>query len=103
MPNPIPSQKLQLSDVPNCFRDWSDVIEFAATFRPQDEIPDGNGIRGLTDIIESSGILDIRTALFTEWRRYNHFGYGPEDQVLSDAKRAIELLRTKLKSEQGAP
>lgn len=102
LPNPIPSQAIQLSDVPERFKSWSDVVEFAATFRPQDEMPEGSRVRGLADITESSKISDIRAALFAEWRRYNHFGYGPEDQVFNKAKRAIELLRRKIKSEQGS-
>jgi hypothetical protein len=96
LPNPITSKDMSISDVPVDIEDWSDIVEFAATFRPQDEIPDGSKIRGLSDITESSEISDIRAALFVEWRRYNHFGYAPENNVFTEAKRAIELLRNKL-------
>ncbi len=87
---------MRISDIPIDIGDWSAIVEFAATYRPQDEIPDGSKIRGLSDITESSEISDIRAALFAEWRRYNHFGYEPADHVFTKAKRAIELLRNKL-------
>jgi hypothetical protein len=34
-PVPILSEALRASDIPASFKDWHDIIEFAATFRPQ--------------------------------------------------------------------
>lgn len=96
---PILSKDLCLADIPVRLKTWNDIIEFAATFRPQDGLAD-HKVRGLVDITEASSIDAIRAALYCEYRRYNHFGYDPEDHVINDAKRAVELLRSKLGREQ---
>jgi len=87
---------MKTTDIPGTFKDWSSVIEFAATFSYKTEIPDGYPNRGLIDVSESSSVRDIRAALFLEYRRYNHFGRYPEETVFQDALHAIEILRHKV-------
>ncbi len=87
---------MKSTDIPDTFKDWSSVIEFAATFSYAAEIPDGYPNRGLVDVSERSSIRDIRAALLLEYRRYNHFGHYPEETVFQDALHAIEILRHKV-------
>ncbi|WP_157772444.1 hypothetical protein [Lacunisphaera limnophila] len=86
---------MSAADIPVRFKDWSAIIQFAATFYPQVEIPAGSKIRGIADITPGSSILDIRAALFFEYRRYNHFGFLPPEDVQKQCLEGIELLRSK--------
>jgi hypothetical protein len=93
-PAPILSEALHASDIPASFKDWSDIIEFAATFHPQ--LEDAITSQGIDDIVPTSTVVEIRAALFLEYRRYNHFGYPPEQKIFEDAIKVIDLLRTKV-------
>jgi hypothetical protein len=95
LPEPILSADLKAEQIP-VIRDWTDVIEFAGTFRPAVEFPAGSSIRGLSDIGDESDIAEIRAALFVEYRRYNHFGYRPPADVLDEARAAVERIRRQL-------
>jgi len=95
LPTPIPSAELKLAHIPE-IRDWTDLIEFAATFRPTAEFPDGCGIHGLSDLREDSSVAEIRAALFVEYRRYNHFGHRPPAEVLEQARAAVQRIRERL-------
>ena len=95
LPSPIPSTELKLEHIPE-IRDWTDVIEFAATFRPASEFPDGCSVRGLSDLRADSSVAEIRAALFVEYRRYNHFGHRPPADVLEEARAAVQRIRERL-------
>jgi hypothetical protein len=96
LPAPILSEALRASDIPASFKDWSDIIEFAATFRPQLESNNYLASQGIIDIVPTSTVVEIRAALFLEYRRYNHFGYRPEQKIFEDTVKVIDLLRTKV-------
>ena len=95
LPSPISSAELKLGHIPE-IRDWTDVIEFAATFRLASEFPDGCSILGLSDLREDSSVAEIRAALFIEYRRYNHFGHRPPAEVLEEARAAVQRIRERL-------
>ncbi len=100
MPEPILSKDLTASDVPSKVTSWSDVIPFAATFRLTEEFPNGSHIQGLNDISRNSTVAQIRAALFVEYRRYNHFAYEPENDVLETARQSLNWIRERLNTEQ---
>jgi hypothetical protein len=95
-PAAILSENLRASDVPTGFKDWAQVIEFAATLNPRLEKVDYLASPGIASIGPTSTVLEIRTALLKEYRRYNHFGHYPEQDVFEAAIRVIDLLRSKL-------
>jgi len=72
------------------------VIEFAATLFPQLESVDYLKSPGIASVGPTSTVLEIRAALLKEYRRYNHFGHYPEQEVFGAAVRAIDLLRSKV-------
>jgi hypothetical protein len=96
LPAAILSKDLKASDIPSGFKEWSQMIEFAATLYPRLENVDYFVSPGIDGIVPSSTVLEIRTALLKEYRRYNHFGHYPEQEVFEGAVRAIDLLRSKV-------
>mgnify|MGYP001302900395 CR=1 FL=1 len=95
LPPPILSSELRASDIPPVFKSWSEIIEFAATFSPQAELKEKEKPKGIADVTGDATVAGIRAALFHEYRRYNHFGYEPTEEVKQQCIRAIAILRTK--------
>ena len=58
------------------------------------ELADGTTIRGVDDVDDESSALDLRAALFWEYRRHNHFGYGPDVAKLNLVYEPLDRLRT---------
>ena len=98
MNNIINTQDLNVHDLPRKHAKRSKIVDFASTFDLDKEINNGINISGLSDINDLSSVLEIRAALYAEWRRYHHRGYGPEQELEIKAWAAIELLRNKLHS-----
>jgi hypothetical protein len=96
LPAPILTENLRLSDIPDEFNDWSQVIEFAATLSPRLENVDYLASPGIAGIGPTSTVVEIRAALLKEYRRYNHFGHYPEQAVFDSAVGAIDVLRSKV-------
>jgi len=96
-PAPISSDDLRATDIPLVFGSWSDIIEFAATFSPQAEFKEKMKPKGIAEIPVDSTVKEIRAALFHEYRRYNHYGFPPSEEVKQQCLQAIAVLRTKVK------
>jgi hypothetical protein len=97
LPPPILSSELRASDIPAEFKSWSAVIEFAATFSPHAELKENEKPKGIAEMSVGATVKEIRAALFHEYRRYNHFGYEPPEEVKQQCIQAITVLRTKAK------
>ncbi len=89
----IRSDSLTFPDIPLSARNWRSVVEFAATLDPQAELPGGFDITSVTDIDANSSITEMRLALYSEWRRHNHFGYGPDTQTIDQTQYVLDSLR----------
>jgi hypothetical protein len=94
--NIIPSEKLTLADLPPANASWSDIVKFAATFDLVTESAKGTHVMSVADVSKNSAIVDLRTALYVEWRRYNHFGQEPDTAVLHQIQAVLEWIRNRL-------
>jgi len=92
----IATDNLNASDLPKQNAKWEKIINFASTFDIQSEYKNGINISGLNDINDKSTVKEIRAALYAEWRRYNHQGYGPDKNTEKKAWEAIELIRSQM-------
>jgi len=92
----ITTNNLQVNDLPSKNSAWKRIIEFASTFDIKSECAEGIRVSGVKDIGESSSLIEIRAALYSEWRRYNHLCSSPEKEILSKVWEVIEILRIKL-------
>lgn len=93
LPAPIASSEIKRSDIPEKFGNWSELIEFAATFDFRKEEMKAKGIDSLTP---ESSISEMRSALFHEYRRYNHFGYRPTEEVFQKCIQVVERIRNEI-------
>jgi hypothetical protein len=93
LPTPIASSEIKRSDIPQKFRNWSELIEFAATF---DFRKEGMKTTGVDSLTAESTICEMRSALFIEYRRYNHFGNNPTDEVFQACIQVVERIRNEI-------
>ena len=89
----IATEELLATDLPRRFANWTRIVRFAATFNLPEELSSGTKIRGIDDIHAASSALDIRAALYAEYRRHNHFGYGPDAGKMKRVYEVIDQLR----------
>jgi len=91
----IATDDLVADDVPARATNWRSVVEFAATFDVQSERPNGTVVSGVADITAESTTNEMRAALFAEWRRHNHFGYGPDQTTVNKTQAVLDWLRSR--------
>ncbi|MCW8900960.1 MAG: hypothetical protein OQK95_09855 [Gammaproteobacteria bacterium] len=94
----IKSENLSLSDIPNENSSWEKIIKFASTFDAPNEIKSEANISSIFDIEKSNTIPEMRLALYTEWRRYNHVGDFIEKETPKKSQEVIGWLREKVKN-----
>lgn len=97
--NHIESNKLTTADLPKPNAKWDGIIKFASTFDIQNEFKEirkGISIQTVFDVNSSNNIVELRGALYSEWRRYNHVGDFITEGTHEKAQETIELLREKL-------
>ena len=97
LPKSILSSELKESDIPRRFKNWSSVIEFAATFDPRQEPV---SVKGLDSVQSTSTIAERRAALFFEYRRYNHLGHPPSNDIENSCIAIIESIRTEIRNKK---
>ena len=95
----INTSALPEKHLPRKYASWIKIWDFASTFDAKSEFLEDPKPWGFGDISESSTVQEIRAAFYSEWRRYNHRGYDPDQNELKLAWIAIELLRSKLKAD----
>ncbi len=97
--NHIKSNELKATDLPALNAKWEKIIKFASTFDLQNEykaIRKESAISSVFDVDASNNIVELRCALHSEWRRYNHVGDFITEGTLERAQELIEFLREKL-------
>ncbi|MHB1530029.1 MAG: hypothetical protein ACYCXT_11495 [Acidiferrobacteraceae bacterium] len=98
-PAHIPTKSLKLSDVPNESAPWTTIGGFALTFNPAEDDPYHLKGQDLAALSADSSLVQLRSHLFLEQRRWDHFGREPDVAAMSAIRRVLALIRAKL-SEQ---
>ena len=87
-----------------------DIAEFALTFDGYEALGDRTGdlanatkykwteTRALPD-----DLVELRSCLFFEQRRYRHFGWDPEEDAMAYIRALIEAIRTRVVEAKGDP
>ncbi|HEX4146612.1 MAG TPA: hypothetical protein VHY91_24130 [Pirellulales bacterium] len=95
-PNPIDNEQLRLADVPPRSAQWSEIVKRAHTF-------DGYKAHGsfavcgtIANERRHETLTDLRTYLFFEQRRWNHFGRDPEAGAMEYIRSLLDQIKAKL-------
>ena len=95
-PSHIPTKSLKLSDVPNESAPWPTIGSFALTFDPAENDPYHLKENDLTVLSTGNSLVQLRSHLFLEQRRWNHFRREPDAIAMSAIRRVITLIRARL-------
>jgi hypothetical protein len=90
--------QLKLEDIPEARASWGDIWALARTF-------DGYVYHGGFDTCARianerlcSTLTELRTCLFFECRRWNHFGYSPHGDDAEYIRGLVTKLRDRVKA-----
>ena len=95
-PAHIPTSSLRLADAPDESAPWSAIGKFALTFDPAENDPYHLEDQDLAKLSFGSSLVQLRSYLFLEQRRWNHFGREPDATAMSAIRRIVALIRAKL-------
>lgn len=102
LPEPIPSEKLILADVPDPKSPWDVINRFALTFNGYQFHGSFGACAVLANAHRHDSLDDLRTCLFFEQRRWNHFGDHPQGEDEEYIRSIVRKIREYLTSQEGA-
>ncbi len=97
-PTRIPSASLKLSDVPDEHAEWREISLFALSFDPAESDPYAIKDQSFDLITADTDLVALRSRLFFEQRRWNHYGRHPDTAALENIRRLVRLIRSKLET-----
>jgi hypothetical protein len=92
----IASDQLTAAAIPKRASDWHAVTRFAVTFDTQSVLANDASVSGVADIQADSSIPEMRLAIYSEWRRYNHRTDVPDAAVVQKTQNVLDQLRLKI-------
>lgn len=97
-PAHITTSDLKLSDVPDESADWRVIGRFALTFDPKEIDPYSIKEQSFDSMTPDTDLAHLRSRLFLEQRRWNHFGREPDATAMEGVKKIVSLIKEKLNS-----
>ena len=98
MLNIIKTSDLRVENLPDLGASWRVVSRFALTFDPVEIGDYGEKSGDLDNICDESSVVELRSHLYVEQRRWNHFGDDPDDETMDGIKTIMKMLHEKVKS-----
>ena len=95
-PAHIATSDLKPSDVPELSADWHTIGRFALTFDPKEADPYSIKEQSFDAMTPDTDLVHLRSRLFLEQRRWNHFGREPDAAAIEGVQRVISLIKNKL-------
>jgi hypothetical protein len=91
----IPNETLSLDDIPADEAPWSEIARFALTFNGYAEWGRAHCAE-IANARRAGTLTDIRTCLFFEQRRHNHFGREPDAKTMPYIRGLVAQIREKV-------
>jgi hypothetical protein len=96
---PIDNDDLRLADVPPRSADWKDIVKFAHTFDGYSAHGSFEACGAIANQRSNATLTDLRTCLFFEQRRWNHYGREPDADTMEYIRSLLDQIRSKLPPE----
>lgn len=98
----IQHHELREEHLPRPGAQWAKIVPFASTFNAYEQlggfkpaaIAGNHKVRNLS----ACTLTDLRSALFFEYRRYNHLGYDPDGQAMLHLHALVEEIRRRIQN-----
>jgi hypothetical protein len=98
----IPHRELREEHIPRQGAEWSKIVPFASTFNAYEQLggfkPAAIAGNKKAQDLSACSLNDLRAALFFEYRRYNHFGYDPDNQAMVHLHALVEEIRQRIQN-----
>lgn len=82
--------------MPSVLADLENMDRFALTLSSEELSLDNPTNDNWESCTSDSTLMELRTRLYVEQRRWNHFCRMPDDHTISEIRRVIGLIRAKL-------
>jgi len=92
------NENLKLENIPNPDASWQDIIPFASSFNGYRMHGSRSACAKIANAQRDGTLTELRTCLFFEFRRYNHFGCDPDKEDMCYIREIIRKIRDKISS-----
>jgi len=98
----IRHHELREEHVPRPGTQWGKIIPFASTFNAYEQLGGSKAVaiagNQKSQDLAACTLTDLRAALFYEYRRYNHFGYDPDEMAMTHLHALVEEIRRRIQN-----
>lgn len=92
------NKNLKLENIPSTDASWYDIIPFASSFNGYRVWGSHSECAKIANAQKDGTLTELRTCLFFEFRRWNHFGYDPDEESMEYIMDIIKKIRDKVAS-----
>ena len=96
VPNEIPNSSLMLEEIPSDTATWAQIVHFAHTFDGDKYWGSRKKCAEIANARRRETLTELRTCLFFEQRRWNHFGSAPDADAMAYIHELITSIRTQV-------
>ena len=89
----ITNEQLQLSDLPDASASWTEIGEFALSYNGFKAQGSFEACAKIANEERQDTLSDLRTCLFFEQRRWQHYGDEPDDEAMAYIRSLVEQIR----------
>jgi hypothetical protein len=110
-PDEVPNEHLTASAVPPVTASWHTIVAFALTIDGYNAVGQrkcgqlANSVKSefAKDVssVETLSLTELRSCLFFEQRRFNHFGHEPQDADRIFINALLQAIQRKITSPDG--
>jgi hypothetical protein len=93
VPTEIQNDALKLSDIPPDDAEWKTIVPFAHTFSAYKVHGSFAAVANIANERRCENLTDLRTCLFFEQRRWNHFGTAPDVENMNYIRSLVSRIR----------
>jgi hypothetical protein len=92
----ISNVDLRLSMIPAADADWGEISKFALTLDGYAAYGSFDACADLANRGTPQSLLELRSSLFFEQRKWRHFGREPDREALDNIRSLVERIRSKV-------
>lgn len=96
----IPNASIEATDLPAPDADWAEVWRLADTFNGYTHWGSFERCAEIANAERDSTLTELRTCLFFECRRWQHYGEDPDDEASPYIRGLVAKIRDKVTAGQ---
>lgn len=86
-------ERLRLADIPPSDADWNTIQRFALTFNAYEFHGSSEKCEQIANARRAETLIELRTCLFFEQRRWRHFGEEPDAEAMHYIRGLLDKIR----------